>query len=381
MSMPTNPEELELAGSAPQPSADAVAGRFALHPNPQAASTAEVKEILSNPGFGVHFTDHMARATWTQEKGWHDKQIVPYGPLSLDPAGAVLHYGQEVFEGLKAYKHADGSLWSFRPAYNGARLNFSSHRLAIPALPMEDFLGSVVDLVREDARWVPEEEGASLYLRPYIFASEAFLGVRAATRYEYLCIASPAGPYFEHGFQPINVWVEQKYHRAGPGGMGEVKTGGNYAASLLPKMHAAEENYDEVLFLDAATNKNLDEFGGMNVFVVYADGRVRTPRLTGNILPGNTRSSIIQLLQRDGVDVAEATLPLADVLAGIESGEVTEMFACGTAAVVTAVGSLTGEDFQAKLPSHEVAQSIYDELTGIQAGTAEDTFGWMYRIA
>lgn len=378
--MPTTPEELEQIADAPHTGADDLAGTFALQENPAPRPQAELDEILQKPGFGVHFADYMARATWTADAGWHDKQIVPYGPLSLDPAGAVLHYGQEVFEGLKAYVHDDGSLWTFRPAYNAARLNFSNYRLAIPELPVDDFLASIVDVVRANARWVPAEEGASLYLRPYIFASEAFLGVRAAAKYEYLCIASPAGPYFPNGFTPINVWVEQDFHRAGPGGMGAVKTGGNYAASLLPKVTAAREHYDEVLFLDAATNTNLDEFGGMNVFVVYADGRVRTPRLTGNILPGNTRSCIMQLLRRRGVDVAEDTLALADVIAGIESGEVSEMFACGTAAVVTAVGSLTGADFKVELHTHEVSQSVYDELTGIQAGKVDDEFGWLYRI-
>ena len=380
MSVPSTPEELEAAATTPEP-ADSLAGRFVVHPNEHPASEEEVSQVLASPGFGRYFTDHMARATWTAEDGWHNHAIVPYGPLSLDPAGSVLHYGQEVFEGLKAYRHADGSLWLFRPTYNGARLNFSGHRLAIPELPVDDFVASLVDLVRQDRRWVPGAEGESLYLRPFIFASEAFLGVRAAAAYEYIVLASPAGAYFPNGFQPIKVWVEPDYHRAGPGGMGAAKTGGNYAASLLPKVTASAAGYDEVLFLDAATATNLDELGGMNVFVVYADGSVATPKLTGNILPGNTRSCIMQLLRRAGVEVREDTLALRDVVSGIQDGSVAEMFACGTAAVVTAIGQLTGEDFSVELPTHTVAQRIYEELTGIHNGTREDPFGWMYRIA
>uniref|UniRef100_UPI003899A1F0 branched-chain amino acid aminotransferase n=1 Tax=Actinotignum urinale TaxID=190146 RepID=UPI003899A1F0 len=381
MSMPTTPAELEALAAEPLKSASDLAGTFVKQDHPGVKPESEVEKILANPGFGNFFTDYMVHATWTAEKGWHNKVVEPYGPLSLDPAGSVLHYGQEVFEGLKAYRHEDGSIWTFRPSYNAARLNFSNHRLAIPEFPMDDFLASIVDLIAADSRWVPSKEGETLYLRPFIFASESFLGVRAATRYEYFLLGSPSGAYFKNGFQPINVWVEQEFHRAGNGGMGAVKTGGNYASSLLPKMEASAKGFDEVLFLDATTSTYLDELGGMNVFVVYKDGKIRTPKLTGNILPGNTRSCIMQLLTRDGVDVAEATIDLKQLLADIESGEVVEMFACGTAAVVTTIGSLTGTDFKVTLPKHDTSKAIYDELTGIQLGTRPDTFGWLYRLA
>lgn len=228
---------------------------------------------------------------------------------------------------------------------------------------------------------MPDAPGSSLYLRPFIFASEAFLGVRAAERYEYMVVASPSGAYFTNGFQPIDVWVESDFHRAGAGGMGDAKTGGNYASSLLPKTIAQEGRYDEVMFLDAATDTNIDELGGMNVFVVMSDGSIRTPKLTGNILAGCTRSSILQLLRDDGRDVREESLALADVLAGIESGAVAEMFACGTAAVITSIGSLSGKEFRVEIPGNEVTKGIYDTVTGIQLGKLEDRHGWLYRLA
>ncbi len=361
--------------------ADELAGTFAIQPHENLKSDDDHERIFARLGFGVDFSDYMAHSTWTAENGWHNRVIEPYGPLTLDPAGAVLHYGQEVFEGLKAYRHDDGSIWTFRPTYNAARLNMSNRRLAIPELPREDFIASLVDLVRADARWVPSVPGSSLYLRPFIFASEAFLGVRAAARYEYMVIASPSGPYFRHGFQPINVWVDREYHRAGPGGMGNVKTGGNYASSLLPKVRAHDDGFDEVLFLDASTSTNVDELGGMNVFVVMTDGSVKTPALTGNILPGGTRASIIEMLASQGVQVSEETISLDWLIKGLESGEVAEMFACGTAAVVTAIGRLAAADFDVQVPVGDVTKRIYDDLTAIQLGHAEDKFGWLYKIA
>ena len=317
--------DLELASMEAVPAADDLAGTWDVRPNPHPASEAEREGVLAAPGFGKQFSDHMAHAVWTPDKGWHDFRIEAYGPLSMDPAGAVLHYGQETFEGLKAYRHEDGSIWTFRPTYNAARLNHSNRRLAIPELEHE--------------------------------------------------------AYFANGFQPIDVWVERDFHRAGPGGMGDAKTGGNYASSLLPKTIAHEGGYDEVMFLDAATDTNIDELGGMNVFVVMSDGSIRTPKLTGNILAGCTRSSILQLLHDDGADVREETLALADVLAGIESGAVAEMFACGTAAVITSIGSLSGKDFRVEIPRNEVTRTIYDRITGIQLGKVEDRHGWLYRLA
>lgn len=382
--IPESVEPMEAESRRPAPSAAEVVTAYRVEENPHPASAQERAKVLASPGFGVYFSDHMGRATWTAEDGWGDYRVVPYGPTALDPAGAVLHYGQEVFEGLKVYRHEDGSLWTFRPTYNALRMNYSSGRLAIPEFPVEAFLGSITALTRQDAAWVPDKPG-SLYLRPFVFASESFLGVRSAQRFEYFLIASPSGAYFPNGFQPINLWVERDYHRAGPGGMGAAKRGGNYTASLLPKLRAAREGYDEVLFLDAATATTIDELGGMNVFVVYRDGRLRTPRLTGNILPGNTRSSILQLAHDAGVDAAEETLVFDDVVADIRSGAISEMFACGTAAVVTSIGSLSGTDangqeFRLELKDSTVAKRVYDTLTGIQYGTIADPYNWMYRI-
>ena len=375
------PTALETAAAAPLPGADAVADEFVRQPHPNPATPDERKAKMDKLLFGKDYSDFQAHATWTAEKGWHNKVIEPYGALSLDPATSVLHYGQEIFEGLKAYRHEDGSIWTFRPSYNAARLNYSADRLAIPHLSHEDFIASVVGLVRADSEWVPSVPGSSFYLRPFTFASEAFLGVRAAAQYEYMVIGSPSGPYFEHGFQPINVWVEREYHRAGPGGMGDAKTGGNYASSLLPKVKAHGAGFDEVLFLDAATDTNLDELGGMNVFVVMADGSFKTPKLTGNILPGCTRSSIMQLLRSQGTSVSEETISLEWLLAGIKSGDVAEMFACGTAAVITSIGSLTSNDFKVEIPAGEKTKAIYDQLTAIQLGQAPDEFNWLYRLA
>ncbi|MDP9800394.1 branched-chain amino acid aminotransferase [Arcanobacterium wilhelmae] len=371
-------EELENISARPIASADSLAQKF-MFVQGQEASDDVVRELKANPGFGNAFADYMARATWTGQQ-WENPSVVPYGPISLDPAGSVLHYGQEIFEGLKAYRHEDGSVWTFRPTYNAARLNMSARRLAIPELPVEDFVASIVSVVRANERWVPSEMGTSLYLRPFTFASEAFLGVRAATKYEYMVVASPASAYFGDGVKAIDVWVDRTYHRAGPGGMGNVKTGGNYAASLLPKLVSHDAGFDEVLFLDAATNTNLDELGGMNVFVVYADGHVETPALSGNILPGATRSSILQLLRARGVDARETTISLQSVIDGVKSGDVAEMFACGTAAVVAPIGRLASDDFDVRLPGGDVVQSVYEELVGIQMGRVEDRFGWCYRI-
>ncbi|MGO1402503.1 MAG: branched-chain amino acid aminotransferase [Flaviflexus sp.] len=373
--------ELEQAAALPLPTADEVAGAWDLHPKKHPATREQREAIFNRLSFGVDYTDHMAHAVYDEGKGWHSKVIEPYGPLTLDPAAAVFHYGQEIFEGLKAYRHDDGSIWSFRPGYNAARLNASARRLAIPELPVEDFLASIVGLVRADADWVPSVPGSSLYLRPFIIATEPFLGVRSARRLDYLCIASPSGPYFVNGFQPISVWVSPDYHRAGPGGTGAAKCGGNYASSLVPKLAAHEEGFDEVCFLDAATNTNVDELGGMNVFVVYEDGSVSTPVLTGNILEGGTRGAILQILRDRGTVVREETIPLQSLIADIESGKVAEVFACGTAAVVTPIGRIAGEGFDVSVTGGDVTKSIYDQVTSIQLGHAPDPYNWTYQLS
>ena len=376
----TTSTALARAAEVPVPEADAIAGRFPLTANPSPVAEDERQAVLAGLHFGDRFTDHMAHARWRQGEGWGDYGVIPYGNLSLSPATAVLHYGQEIFEGIKAYRHDDGSVWTFRPRYNAARLNASARRLALPELAEEDFVASLVDLVRADAAWVPSGEGESLYLRPFAFASEAFLGVRPSKVVDYYVIASPAGSYFTHGLEPISIWVTTEYHRAGRGGTGAAKTGGNYASSLLPQQEAYAQGCDQVCFLDDVSQKNLEELGGMNIMVVDADGTVRTPRLSGTILEGSTRSAIIRMLQDSGRRVVEDIISLEGLLADIESGRVREVFACGTAAVVVPLGHLKGKGFDARIEGNEVTRQVHDRLTSIQSGRAEDPYGWMYQL-
>ncbi len=326
----------------------------------------------------------MVRMQWRQGEGWADRRVDPYGPLQMDPAAAVLHYAQEIFEGLKAYRWDDGSVWLFRPEANGERFNKSARRLALPEVELDDFLGSIEALVAADEAWVPGSEESSLYLRPFMFASEAFLGVRPAHIIDYLLIASPVGPYFQGGVKPVSIWVAQGYHRAGPGGTGDAKCGGNYAASLLPQQQAFENGCQQVLFLDARDGRYLEELGGMNVFVVRKDGTIETPRLTGTILEGITRSSVIRLLEDDNRKVVEKDITLDEIRAGVDGGDIGEVFACGTAAVVTPVGRLASPEFDLTVNGGEagdVTMAIRKRLTDIQYGRAEDIYGWMQRIA
>src|SRR5699024_9597076 len=253
------------------------ASTFEVKPSPHPRSLAERAAALEDLHFGSVFTDHMARAHWTVADGWGHRRVEAYAPLLLDPATAVFHYAQEVFVGLKAYRHADGSVWTFRPRTNAARFAASARRLALPEVSEADFIGSIEALVRTDTEWVPDSPGSSLYLRPFMFASEAFLGVRPAHRVEYLVIASPSGPYFTSGFNPVSIWVSTDFHRAGPGGTGSAKCGGNYAASLLPQQQAAEHGCSQVCFLDAATGTLLEGLGGVNVFFVDSGGGVHHP--------------------------------------------------------------------------------------------------------
>ncbi|ROR92208.1 branched-chain amino acid aminotransferase [Nocardioides aurantiacus] len=347
-------------------------------------SDAELAEILANPGFGTHFTDHMLTVEWTPEQGWHDARVTAYGPLSLDPATAVLHYAQEIFEGMKAYRHDDGSVWTFRPGENAARMARSSHRLALPVLDPEDFVRCVDALVEADRRWVPEGTGEkSLYLRPFMFASEAFLGVRPSQHVTFMVIASPAGAYFKGGVKPLSLWLTEDYTRAGRGGMGAAKTGGNYASSLVAQQEASAHDCDQVVFLDAAEGKYVEELGGMNLYFVHADGHVVTPE-TGTILEGITRSAIIELAQKKGHRVEERKFAIDEWREGVASGEITEVFACGTAAVVTPVGTLRwdgGEvSGQATEEAGPLTLEIRQDLVDIQYGRAEDTFAWMHRV-
>lgn len=359
------------------------ADRFDVRTSTTARSTAERDAVLAAPTFGTAFSDHMARISWTADGGWQDRRVEAYGPLVLDPATAVLHYGQEIFEGLKAYHHEDGSVWTFRPEANAARFARSARRLALPELPVEDFLGSIEALVRTDRAWVPSGEETSLYLRPFMYASEVFLGVRPTRQAEYVLIASPVGPYFAGGLKPVSIWVVRDYHRAGPGGTGAAKCGGNYAASLLPQQQAQAQGCDQVCFLDAPTASYLEELGGMNVFVVRADGSVTTPELNGSILEGVTRSSILTLLGEAGHDVVERPVPLQEVRDGLRDGSITEMFACGTAAVVTPIGRLASDDFDLTVgdgSTGAVTSAVRSRLTDVQYGRAADPHGWMHRL-
>ncbi|ARO68424.1 branched chain amino acid aminotransferase [Xylella fastidiosa subsp. pauca] len=336
--------------------------------------------ILQAPGFGVHFTDHMIAIAWNKDNGWHDAQVRAYGPLLLDPAAAVLHYGQEIFEGIKAYRHADGSIWTFRPEANARRLQRSAKRLVLPELPVELFTESLRQLIAVDARWVPSAPEASLYFRPFMIATEAYLGVRAAQHAAYYLIASPAGPYFAKGVAPVSIWLSTDCARAALGGTGAVKCGGNYAASLLPQQVAQAQGCSQVLFLDPVEGKYLEELGGMNVFLVYTDGTLVTPALSGSILEGITRESILQLARDRGMCVEERKVAIEEWKEGVVSGAISEVFACGTAAVITPIGELKAEGFSVgniNAPPGEVTLSLRKELTDIQYGRLPDRYGWM----
>jgi branched-chain amino acid aminotransferase len=351
------------------------------HPSPVPA--ARRAEILAEPGFGLHFTDHMFVAEWTPDAGWHDATLRPYGPFSIDPASSVLHYAQEIFEGTKAYRHADGSIWAFRPDANAVRFQRSAFRLALPELPTDDFVGAIRALVEIDREWVPDGAEQSLYIRPFMFASEVFLGVRPAKHVTFAVIASPAGPYFSGGVKPVSIWLSEEFNRAAPGGTGAAKCGGNYAASLLPQQEAIAHGCDQVVFLDAAQNTSLEELGGMNIFLVYSDGTLVTPELNGSILEGVTRSSIIELADELGYKVDERRVTFDEWREGMASSDITEVFACGTAAVLTPIGLLKWRTGQVSCgeAAGPVTLELRSRLLDIQYGRAADTHGWMQRLA
>lgn len=355
---------------------------FQVTRNENAKSATERDAILADPGFGNHFTDHMVDICWSEWGGWHRPRVQPYGPISMDPASAVLHYGQEIFEGLKAYRHADGSIWSFRPEANAARLQRSATRLALPELPTEYFIESLKQLISVDHDWVPSAPETSLYLRPFMFAKEAFLGVRPAKKVNYYVIASPAGAYFTGGVAPVSIWLSTDYARAGKGGTGAAKTGGNYASSLIAQQEAYDHGCAQVLFLDSVEGKYLEELGGMNVVLVYKDGTLVTPK-SDSILEGITRDSILDLARDRGHEVVERRVSIDEWREGAASGDITEVFACGTAAVVTPIAQLKAADFEigsADAAAGELTMSLRQELTDIQYGRREDTHGWMMRL-
>jgi branched-chain amino acid aminotransferase len=349
--------------------------------NPVDAETRAA--LITDPGFGRVFTDHMVSIKYKDGIGWYDAKITGRGPISIDPATAVLHYAQEIFEGMKAYKLSDGSMALFRPDANAARFNRSAKRLAMPELPPETFIESVRMLVDIDRNWFPDVNGGSIYLRPFMFASEVFLGVKPSSEYMYMVIASAVGGYFKSGAPAIKIWVSNDYTRAAPGGTGAAKCGGNYAASLVAQSQATANGCDQVVFLDAAERRWVEELGGMNLFFLFADGSMITPPADGTILEGITRESIIILAKEQGLQVREERYSIEQWRADAASGHLVETFACGTAAVVTAVGSIHSDAYNFSIGAGgpgQMTQRLKQKLVDIQRGIAADPHGWIQRI-
>lgn len=336
----------------------------------------------SKLGFGNYYTDHMFIMNYDEGHGWHSPRIVPYGPLSLDPAAMCLHYGQEVFEGLKAYRAPDGGIVLFRPDKNMARLNLSNERLCIPQIDEELAVEAVKKLVSVDKDWIPEGEGTSLYIRPFIIAVDPHVGVHPAEHLLFIIILSPVGAYYPEGLNPVKIYVERRYVRAVKGGMGYVKTGGNYAASLKAQDDASRQGYTQVLWLDGVERKYIEEVGTMNVFFVI-DGVVVTPSLSGSILPGITRRSCLEILRARNIPCEERMISVDELRTALESGKVSEAFGSGTAAVISPIGSLTFGDKTYEINGGQtgpISQELYDEITGIQWGKRDDSFGWSVEV-
>lgn len=356
---------------------------FEVRPNPAPVSAAERAAMLANPGFGRIFTDHMVTVRYAEGKGWYDARVEARAPIPMDPATAVLHYAQEIFEGLKAYRAADGGVTLFRPDANAARFRESAARMAMAPVPPQLFLDALAELIRVDRDWVPSDPEGSLYLRPFQYASEVFLGVKPSSEYLFLIIASPVGSYFKGGVKPVSVWVSRDYTRAAPGGTGAAKCGGNYAASLVAQAEAIEHGCDQVVFLDAVEQRYVEELGGMNVFYVFDDGTMLTPPLTGTILPGITRESVLRLAADQGIAVREELYSYEQWQADARSGRLREAFACGTAAVITPIGVVrdrTGEFTIGDGAAGKVTMDLRERLVGIQRGTVPDPHGWVHRV-
>jgi len=361
----------------------AAALAFAVEKNPAPVSAQARQKLLENPGFGQVATDHMAVVTYTEQDGWHDAKIVPRQAFNLDPAALVLHYAQEIFEGLKAYRLPDGGVTLFRPDANAQRFARSATRMAMPPLPEALFVESLHALVRADADWVPGGAGQSLYLRPFMFASDPMLGIRPGSEYQYCVTASPVAPIFKGGDAGVTLWVSDTYVRAAPGGTGAAKCGGNYAAGLAAQQEAAREGCDQVIFLDAVERRWIEELGGMNVCFVMADGSLVTPPLGGTILPGITRDSLLTLARDMGITVREEPYAIDQCHADAESGRLAEAFACGTAAVVTPIVRVKGRKHSFTVGAGRpgpVTQRLHAALTDIQFGRASDTHGWLQRV-
>jgi branched-chain amino acid aminotransferase len=359
---------------------------FEVRVSSNPTSAEDRQKRLQNPGFGRVFTDYMLTVRYQEPQGWDAGRIEPYAPISLDPAASVLHYGQAIFEGFKAYRQPDGSIATFRPDANARRFNNSAKRLAMPAMPPELFVAAGDALIRHEREWVPPNVGESFYLRPLMIATEAALGVKPAKEYLFLLFGSPSGAYFPQGVKPVSVWLCKDYVRAAPGGTGEAKCACNYAASLVAQQLAIDEGCQQVVWLDAAHKRFVEEMGGMNLFFVYRDGntsRLVTPKLTGALLPGVTRDSILTLGPDLGYGVEEGSISTDDWERDLKSGKLTEVFACGTAAVITPVGQVKFEGGGWTINNGEtgpVAAKLRESLLAIQHGSAPDPYGWMHRV-
>ena len=356
--------------------------QFVHHPHPSPVPADKRAELLKNPGFGRVFSDHMVTIRYHESKGWHDARIEPRAPIPMDPAAAVLHYAQEVFEGLKAYRTKDGGATMFRPIENARRFQQSAERLAMPSLPEELFLEACDLLVKTDRAWIPDGDG-SLYIRPFMFANEIFLGVKPSSDYLFIVIASSVGSYFKTDAPAVSLWVSQEFTRAAPGGTGAAKCGGNYASSLLAQAEATRHGCDQVVLLAAVAQKWVEELGGMNIFFVLDDGSLVTPPLGGTILPGITRSSLLTLAKDKGIKVREDRYSIDQWRTDARSGRLREAFACGTAAVVTPIGTVRSKDGEFKIGNGGPGtrtEDLKSALVGIQRGTAVDEYGWLHKV-
>jgi len=357
-----------------------------VHPAEHRVSDKERQARMINPGFGKVFSEHMVTVRYTEQGGWERGLLQPYGPLMMDPASSVLHYGQAIFEGFKAYSQPDGGVKTFRPFANAQRFNRSAERLAMPQLPEEIFVEAADALIREDKVWVPTAIGESLYLRPLMIATDAALGVKPSHEYLFVLFASPTGAYFSSGVKPVTVWISEEYVRAAPGGTGFAKCAGNYAASLVAQKQAKAEGCDQVVWLDAVHRTNVEEMGGMNIFFVYNEGGrsvVVTPELTGTLLPGITRRSILELAAELGLGAEERKITVDEWDAALKEGRMTEAFACGTAAVITPIGRVKSNHGDWLVNGGEtgpIAAKLRDTLLNIQHGLVPDTRGWMHEV-
>jgi branched-chain amino acid aminotransferase len=357
--------------------------RVSGHPMP----AADRAEVLAAPRFGTVFTDHMVTLRWSADRGWHEGWLEPYGPFTLDPATQVFHYAQEIFEGLKAYRQTGGAIVAFRPHANAVRFRNSARRMAMPELPEETFVRAIELLVTQDREWVPAGDGRSLYLRPFMIATQKGLGINSPSQeYLFALIASPAASYFTGGIKPVSVWLSLDYTRAAPGGTGETKCGGNYAGAFAGQQQALVNGCDQVVWLDAVERRWVEEMGGMNLFFVYGSGpsaRIMTPALTGTMLPGITRDSLLRLAPDLGIKAEEGRISVDEWRAACSSGEITEVFACGTAAVITPVGKVRGTDGEWLIGDGTpgpVTTRLREELLGLQYGDRPDPHGWIHKI-